>query len=348
MTKPIQKKPNLFDYATSELSQDAFLCWLIAWSKPSNKEFDTDLNACAINFIQKLIGKEVEIKSVVVNRQWHQIDVTALINDKYFILIEDKTGSKEHSDQLRRYSKIAEDHYKKTDIELVLVYFKMEEQGKYTNIDNSGFSRFSRTQMLEILKSYFDTTAETNQNAIIVDFYKKITWLDTTINAYENLPLEKWGWYQWQGFYSSLQNHINGNWDYVANASGGFLGFYWHWKHFNLNGKEFEFYLQLEQDKFVFKLCVYEEINRREIRDFYRKILFKQAKKHSIDIVHFGRIGKYMSVAILPNQYRITDLDGTLNLDKTIGNLNKIMLLIDDTTREITQCNTSINAIADK
>ena len=35
--------PNLFHYATSELSQDAFLCWMLAWAmststtKPSLK-----------------------------------------------------------------------------------------------------------------------------------------------------------------------------------------------------------------------------------------------------------------------------------------------------------------------
>jgi len=339
MTKLIAKKPNLFDYATSELSQDAFLCWLIAWSKPSNKEFDKKLNACGINFVQKLIGKPIDIKTVVVNRQWHQIDVTALINDKYFILIEDKTGSKEHSDQLKRYSKIAEDHYKKTDIELVLVYFKMEEQGKYINIANAGFSRFSRTQMLEILNSYFEDTTEINRNAIIADFHKKMTWLDTSINAYENLPLEKWRWYQWQGFYTNLQNNINANWEYVANASGGFLGLWWHWKYFNLNGKEFEFYLQLEQDKFVCKLYVYEEKNRREIRDLYRKILFEQAKKQSIDIVKFGRIGKYMGVAKLASEYRITNNEGTLDFDKTIEKLNEMMKLIDETERAITQYN---------
>nr|WP_260390277.1 hypothetical protein [Ornithobacterium rhinotracheale] len=31
------EKPNLFQYATSELSQDAFLCWLIAWADAREK-----------------------------------------------------------------------------------------------------------------------------------------------------------------------------------------------------------------------------------------------------------------------------------------------------------------------
>jgi hypothetical protein len=38
--------PNLFHYATSELSQDAFICWLLDWANPDNKEKDEAL--CAL------------------------------------------------------------------------------------------------------------------------------------------------------------------------------------------------------------------------------------------------------------------------------------------------------------
>ena len=34
-------KPNLFKYATSELSQDAFICWLLEWAKPQNRKRKT-------------------------------------------------------------------------------------------------------------------------------------------------------------------------------------------------------------------------------------------------------------------------------------------------------------------
>jgi hypothetical protein len=36
-------EPNLFNYATSELSQDAFICWLIAWADSSQIENDKNL-----------------------------------------------------------------------------------------------------------------------------------------------------------------------------------------------------------------------------------------------------------------------------------------------------------------
>lgn len=33
-------EPNLFHYASSELSQDAFLLWLLEWANPANAEYD--------------------------------------------------------------------------------------------------------------------------------------------------------------------------------------------------------------------------------------------------------------------------------------------------------------------
>ena len=126
-------KPNIFNYATSELSQDAFICWLIEWSDIAHSDKDELLNTCASKFVKELIQvpSTYKIQSVEVGRQWYNIDVWALINNEYFLVIEDKKGTTEHSDQLKRYAEIAKEHYKKSDIAIKLVYFKMQEQGQY-------------------------------------------------------------------------------------------------------------------------------------------------------------------------------------------------------------------------
>ena len=49
------KTPNIFDFATSELSQDAFLCWLIAWADSSQIVNDNSLNGCASTFVKRLL-----------------------------------------------------------------------------------------------------------------------------------------------------------------------------------------------------------------------------------------------------------------------------------------------------
>jgi hypothetical protein len=43
--------PNLFDYATSELSQDAFVCWLAAWADPGCRAANEPLHAGRTAFV---------------------------------------------------------------------------------------------------------------------------------------------------------------------------------------------------------------------------------------------------------------------------------------------------------
>lgn len=337
----MKKRPNIFDYATSELSQDAFLTWLIQWADKDYRETDSPLNACAVSFVQELLGKDnfFAVESVEAGRQWNNIDVWALVNNKYFLVIEDKKGTKEHSDQLNRYSERSKKHYEKSDIEIKLVYFKMEEQGKYSEIKQAGFSLFQRSKMLSILADYINSTEQSKQNDIIVDYYRNLDNLDKKIKSYLTKPLNEWYWYSWQGFYSELQKHINGNWEYVSNAAGGFLGFWWNWHYSKIDGKEFEYYLQLEQDRLVFKLYAYKENERREIREFYRRHLYKKAKELNISISQFGRLGAYMGVAILKDDYRLTYENGLLDFQATVENIKRIMKLINDTEKEITAHN---------
>ena len=44
------QRPNLFDYATSELSQDAVICWLVACAA----EATGDLQKCGLEFVRTL------------------------------------------------------------------------------------------------------------------------------------------------------------------------------------------------------------------------------------------------------------------------------------------------------
>ena len=80
----------------------------------------------------------------------------------------------------------------------------------------------------------------------------------------------------------------------------------------------------------VFKLYAYKETERREIRDLYRKHLYKKAKELNIDISQFGRIGAYMGVAKLNPEYRITDKNRLLDFQATVENLMGIMKLINN------------------
>ena len=275
----MEKKPNIFDYATSELSQDAFLAWLIQWSNKDYQHVDSALHACATSFVQELLGKDksYSVETVGVRKQWKDIDVSALVNDEYFLLIENKKATKEHSNQLKRYLEIAKAEYENSKTEIKPVYFKMEEQGNYGGVEEAGFEIFKRDKMLSILSEYANSTEE-SKNDIIVDYYKYLDDLDKKIKSYQTESLDKWHWYSWKGFYSELQKHIEGKWEYVPNPSGGFLGFHWHFKYENFNGSEYDYYLLIEQGKFCFKVYPYNQEKRHEVREHYRAKLFDTEK----------------------------------------------------------------------
>src|SRR6056297_1475272 len=104
--------PNLFSHGTSELTQDAFIAWLCEWAKPEFKESYPQLNSVATNLLSEFFSKHdkefPEIKSLKVVTQWMKIDVFIEINEEFFVIIEDKVHSKEHSDQLKRYREVVE------------------------------------------------------------------------------------------------------------------------------------------------------------------------------------------------------------------------------------------------
>ncbi len=104
--------PNLFTYATKELSQDAMICWLIEWSAVQvANESQQALRDLGRAFVQALLGKHrVNLAGAIRHAEIHQqdrsIDVLARIQDEHaghVFLIEDKTGTKDTSDKLQRY-----------------------------------------------------------------------------------------------------------------------------------------------------------------------------------------------------------------------------------------------------
>lgn len=123
--------PNIFDYARKELSQDAFICWLIKLSdcvghelQEASKEFiallcrtggkDKDISSSDVGIVKKLSQQTEE-----------KIDVFFIADikgsDTCFI-IEDKVNSHPHSGQLQKYSEHV--HKKYSNNSIVKIYFK--------------------------------------------------------------------------------------------------------------------------------------------------------------------------------------------------------------------------------
>ena len=104
-------KPNLFKFATSELSNDAILCWMLEWGNYRNSA----LYQLSNDLVNAFMGKNrsnINIESIRITRQYKHIDILLEINDKYIIVIEDKIDTTEHSNQLQTYKKVIGEDFK--------------------------------------------------------------------------------------------------------------------------------------------------------------------------------------------------------------------------------------------
>ena len=319
-------KPNIFNFATSELSQDAFICWIISWFNYPQEE---NLHQVAIYLLRELTkDKILKIDKIKIEKQYKKIDILVRINDEYALLIEDKVNTKEHSNQLEQYIQILSSEYKKENI--IPIYFKTGDQSSFETIGKAGYKIFLRKDFLNVLESGISLGIANN---IYIDFYNYLKDIEESVQSYRKLPVSEWQWNSWKGFYTEISNKLGeGNWDYVPQKNGGFLGFWWYWNEDKYNGIEYEYYLQLEHHKFCFKIAVDndDKNNSYNIRNHYREKLFEKMKEYNIEIYQNGRIGKYMTVAALSEPYIKTDNKGFLDIDKTIELVKQIQKAVSE------------------
>ena len=107
---------NIFSFATGELSQDAFICWCLNWINAPDTVTTHRYRQLGLDLLAKLIDKpsncdkllKVDIKSidkVILVQQVLNIDVLAIIPQyKLAIIIEDKTSTSEHGNQISFYT----------------------------------------------------------------------------------------------------------------------------------------------------------------------------------------------------------------------------------------------------
>jgi len=315
-------KPNIFKYATSELSQDAIICYLLEWAKIEYQELNKNLHNLAINFIDSLfdkfedIEKPLKYNKIEIKKQYENIDVLCIINDKYSIIIEDKTNTKNHSDQLKRYYKEVEINFSNTKI--LPIYFKTGDQSNYDNVIKNNYKIYLRQDFLKVLKII------DSNNDIIQDYTNYLQNLNDSINSYKILPIDKWHYNSWKGFFIELRNKLNdGNWDYVSNPNGGFLGFWWNWN----SNDEYHIYLQIDHSirKITFKLYTKTGAKiEKSIINKWKKHIINNTNNIIVKKPKVVRTGKSVTIGILENEFRITNDKGLVDMNKTIEFIRQV------------------------
>lgn len=329
-------RPNIFDIATKELHQDAFIAWLLQWGEPNNKQFNESLNLCGQKFIQQLISTQHQqrisnISKVEVGRQWENIDVWAEVyttEGNYLIIIEDKTFTSEHSDQLLKYRKSGEDFCLKNDFNLVSIYLKMgsEPEKDLKAIRSKGFSTFSRYDFINLLSDYKDI-----EDSIFRDFSDRLERLEAAYNAFETTNINNWNDHCWIGFYQFLEKEIGlVTWHYVNPPAGsGFWNACLNWEDWD----GFPVYIQIEQGKLCFKIATHPdeinfevEFNRNEKRNEWYRVLISQSQKAGIAEIRkpdrFGS-GNYMTTAMVDRDIWLGNGEVIIDKAQVIDRLKK-------------------------
>lgn len=332
------EKPNLYDFATSELSQDAFIAWLLSWSHPDHENTDRELHRCGLSLLHAFfetcgLTPPTRIEKVTCRTQQKHVDVRCLVNDSYVVLVEDKIGTSEHSNQLKRYREaVIKEGYDKDHI--VAIYYKTEDQSNLKRVSDAGFSHFDRKAMLSVLEKY------SGNNDILTDFRERLSRISAAYQSYLSKPVDEWGVYAWQGFFSELQARLEtGQWGYVPNAQKGFWAFYFGQQS---NGKQ-DLYLQIEASppsrQLAIKIWVGHGIERnqfRSIRDTFARRVRRSASETEVPVRKPRRYGHgtHMTLAVLDGDFPHTDDAGLLDMNKTIDDLKKFQNLVKHSMKE--------------
>ena len=328
-----RKQPNLFCFATKELSQDAMVCWLLSWANPEHKAEDPDLHACAVRFVNALRRKHgkpaIGVKAVEMRQQDCRIDVLIRVNGEHVVLIEDKISAGDNEAKLKRYYDCVSGG--KTSFGPVArneIYPTYLKTGNYQlaerqMVEKAGYKFFDRRDFLGVLKGYRGV------NAILVDYRDHFQCWEDDTESYRNWQAggsEQWSWRSWEGFYGCLEATLGGDakWGYVPNPLGGFLSF--------LRGGSklpggAEAYLQLEvvpggKRDLCFKIGIEAGKVQPDLARKLQKAIFdvggdrvrKPKKLH---------LGGTMTVAVWSNEWISFGRNGKIDLKRTVENLRE-------------------------
>lgn len=233
------EQPNIFDYATSELSQDAFICYLLTWGKEKYKKAFPREYDLAHKFLKKC-GIDEKEEIITVRRQVEHVDVL-IGTTKHILIIEDKTYTNEHDDQIVRYVKNMRSHDERftSDKKIKVCYLKTGDYVRSYKSSNENVlpqndcCSLRRKDMLELLEPNRDC------NLIFENFYRRLDNIEWRIKNCDEAEIRTWCKEKWFDYLSSALSGHDFNIGWVNNARGGFYACYFDWVNCG-NGEDYK------------------------------------------------------------------------------------------------------------
>lgn len=349
--------PNIFSYATKELSQDAFLCWLFSFSeaKYSNGDF-SGLNKLAIEILQLFSETSyLDIKSIKIEKQKFGIDIWIEINNQTLIIIENKTASVAGKNQLDKYYNNAKVKWlTDSSKRLKAVYFKtgLESKNNFErSFKSSVWTHVNIENLISIMSNY---NAEIDHPFFVdyfcywykkVEKYRSFTSLITqnNLNEHDNDIIE--------AFYKKLEtDEIISDWQF-ANGRGSKQYYANSYKYYNEASERI--YLQLDRFKLKIKFDLalmddakgnaYKKFKKRlrtyDVRDIYNRYYDIFSSSKLLDKV-VAKPKKYschnfLTFAIIPaDKWMVFNSNNELDYEKTKINIKNIQTDVDKIKKE--------------
>lgn len=330
---------NLFDYATKELSQDAFLRWLF---ENYNCENESVKNACRKLFdsFTENKFKEKTITDLTTVAQWKNIDISIwfkIDGIEQLIVIEDKTGSGIHDDQLARYEKEIighndfwrnEENRKRYNIERYIekggnvfkVFYKTniidEWEAKHT--EGLGWKTYDIYSIYNLFK---DIETDNEVLGYYIEYIKKIHYA-----ARREQPPSEWGLISWHSFFNdyhllecvSEKKEINcyqKEYYYIKIFIKGHKN---DLPCFEIRSRDFKFDKSSGKCSIVVRAVLYnltEQASAKSIEDWQQSL-----KKHGFSLNHRTDITKHKQIGIIEitnfenNDQALTDVFDNISI----------------------------------
>lgn len=220
MTDNTKKSNNLFDFATSELSQDAFFCWSLNWLAVK-EDTEDPYYKYGKAMLDLFLGdnKKDEYTDVLIKKQFVVkqennsednkkgiIDILVLFKSKgktHALIIEDKTHTSEHSDQIAMYKQNLPPTLKKSNETENKPYKDLSSENIYTAYVKTGIMYSDDLDM----KNKVNTTINLDKLLKFLDLFHEVSnQTISTINS--NIYLD---YYEYLHGINDFQNEIIDN-----------------------------------------------------------------------------------------------------------------------------------------
>ena len=125
---------NIFSFATNELSQDAFICWCLNWINMPVRDDNASGRQFGSQFLSRLLNGAYDVSKVnrvYIFRQLLNIDVLVLVPElQAALIIEDKTSSQEHGNQINRYKYLLSKTFESNQYSGLDIYQHLSDDNK--------------------------------------------------------------------------------------------------------------------------------------------------------------------------------------------------------------------------